>query len=180
LPKTHVDNRVWSQDDAPLIGERAARRGRNHGDDEYFGVKSSSSVRVPASRTPPPTPRDRYARGKRRDRDARPSVYLSVFVANNDAPLIGERAATRWRRAMDGGDEGAGVANLSRRNARGERRDRDASLVDNALAPCVARNVAPLIDERAGGQPRRRSCANRQCAWPPFNNPSVLTEEPKA
>ena len=39
--------------DAPLIGERAARRGRcaTVGGDERAGVKSASSVRAPASQT---------------------------------------------------------------------------------------------------------------------------------
>jgi len=46
------------------------------------------------------------ARGERRDQGrARSSVHLSVFVAGNDAPRIGERAATRGRVATGGGDE---------------------------------------------------------------------------
>jgi hypothetical protein len=31
------------------------------------------------------------------------------LLAANDAPLIDERAATRWRRAAEGGDEDAGA-----------------------------------------------------------------------
>jgi hypothetical protein len=37
----------------------------------------------------------------------------AAFVAGNDAPLIGERAATRGRIAMEGGDEHAGVTGAS-------------------------------------------------------------------
>jgi hypothetical protein len=35
--------------------------------------------------------------------------HPSAFVAHHDAPLIGERAATRGRSATGGGDERAGV-----------------------------------------------------------------------
>ena len=35
--------------------------------------------------------------------------HASSGVARHDAPLIDERAATRWRRAAEGGDEDAGA-----------------------------------------------------------------------
>jgi hypothetical protein len=35
--------------------------------------------------------------------------HPAAFAAGNDAPLIGERAATRGAGATEGGDEGTGV-----------------------------------------------------------------------
>jgi hypothetical protein len=42
---------------------------------------------------------------------SRPHALSSI--ANHDAPRIGERAATRGRRAMEGGDERAGAISAS-------------------------------------------------------------------
>jgi hypothetical protein len=39
--------------------------------------------------------------------------HASAFVAGNDAPLVGERAATRGRSATEGGDERGGVKDRS-------------------------------------------------------------------
>src|ERR1035438_6882687 len=75
------------------------------------------------------------------DEPSRP--HSAARVAGNEALLIDERAATRGRSATEGGDENAGVkrrypfdrassrssrelASVPRRNARGERRTRDA------------------------------------------------------
>jgi hypothetical protein len=57
-----------------------------------------------ANRTAHVSPRK--ARGERRDQGrARSSVHPVAFVAGTDAPRIGERAATRGRIAMEGGDK---------------------------------------------------------------------------
>jgi len=58
------------------------------------------------------------ARGERRDHGrARSSVHLAACVAGHDAPLIGERAATRGRRATASGDERAGAKSAWRQDA---------------------------------------------------------------
>jgi hypothetical protein len=41
-----------------------------------------------------------------------PHSHAPAFVASHDAPLIGERAGTRGRIAMEGGDEHAGEIEL--------------------------------------------------------------------
>jgi hypothetical protein len=109
--------------DAPLIGERAATRGRSAMErgDERAGVKrvirscfslangSDGGNRDPMAATRPPK------RVGQTD-DAEPATRLSspVFCAapspaHHDAPLIAERAATRGRGAMEGGDAHADV-----------------------------------------------------------------------
>jgi hypothetical protein len=44
-----------------------------------------------------------------RGRDEPFAPHAAAFVVHHDAPLIGERAATRGRGATEGGDEHAGV-----------------------------------------------------------------------
>jgi hypothetical protein len=104
--------------DVPLIGERAATRGRSatEGGDEHAGMRRTLSLRasapgdwigttgtstcwrVPERFETPARPNDatRDAHGPRRPQ--RPSglnTFASAFVAGHDAPRIGERAATR-------------------------------------------------------------------------------------
>jgi hypothetical protein len=53
-------------------------------------------------------------------------MYTIRLRRGHDAPLIGERAATRGRSATEGGDERAGGktrASVAHRNARAERGD---------------------------------------------------------
>jgi hypothetical protein len=98
--------------DAPCIDERAATRGRISTEcgDAHAGSKSASSVRAPAWRT---------FTAKRRDQGrARWLVHPAAFVAGSDAPLIGERAATRRRIATEGGDAHAGMKREAQRGGR--------------------------------------------------------------
>ena len=81
--------------DAPLIAERAAARGRvaPEGGDE--ALKIALSGRAPALRTVTrANVSQRSARGSQRD-PGHATAHPSAFVAGNDAPLIAERAATR-------------------------------------------------------------------------------------
>jgi hypothetical protein len=80
--------------------------------DERVGVKS----RYPfALRRPHLGPRQRLrhnARRKRREEGRARSSNThpsAAFVADNNAPLIDERAATRGRSATEGGDERVGA-----------------------------------------------------------------------
>jgi hypothetical protein len=62
-----------------------------------------------------------------------PHSHAPAFVASHDAPLIGERAGTRGRIAMEGGDEHAGEIELPVRasaSRTGSNRVRDSSLAD--------------------------------------------------
>jgi hypothetical protein len=78
---THLTEFV-AHPDAPLIGERAAADWRfaMEGGDEHAGMTRASSVRAPASRTPAANDATRVAAARGH---------------TNDAPFIGERAATR-------------------------------------------------------------------------------------
>ena len=103
--------------------------------------------------------------------------HSPAFVAGHDAPLIGERAATRGRSAMEGGDEHAGAksairsrSSLANRIERREpRRVGGHSIAEDAVSTeprCrgdisrphpiafVAAAAAPLIGERAARRGR--------------------------
>jgi hypothetical protein len=99
-PITHPSASVAGSD-APLIGERA-QRGRiaMEGDDERGGGNSTLLVGAPAWRTPA---------ANDATRDAHACRTHARLHRRNDAPLIGERAATRRRSAMGCGDAHVGV-----------------------------------------------------------------------
>jgi hypothetical protein len=93
--------------DAPCIDERAAARGRSatEGGDEHAGVNRVLSVRgfsLSKTSVAHNATRDTHARGWR-------AGYATTFVAGDDVPLSGERAAARGRSATEGGDERAGA-----------------------------------------------------------------------
>jgi len=120
-------SRLRRHHDAPLIGERAATRGRSatEGGDEPAG----ETLRV----IPPNVPY-RKARGERRDQGrARSSmtcgatwddVHAGASVAGNDAPPI--EATRRNGRPHHNGMFAVAPANIPHRQAAAKRRDRDA------------------------------------------------------
>jgi hypothetical protein len=76
--------------DAPLIDDRAATRGR-------IAIEDGDEHALPQ----PPMPNTGTPRGEGRDQDARRwSTHSSASIAANDAPLIGERAAARGLSAL--------------------------------------------------------------------------------
>jgi hypothetical protein len=87
-------------------------------------------------------------------------AHSPACVADNDAPLIGERAATRGRTAMGSGDEHGIVKRESRAHEPHRARNLDASpmtqhcprdwmSVRGRTHPSHRRHDARLIDERA-------------------------------
>jgi hypothetical protein len=114
--------------DAPLISERAATRGRiaTEGGDAHAHVRRTSSVRAPASRTGP------HGGNRRRPLDRVKRVGTLALLAAAVAS-----------------------ANVTQRNARGERRDqgRARSSMTHSYA-FVAHYDAPPIDERAATRRR--------------------------
>jgi hypothetical protein len=99
--------------DPPLIRVRAATRGRCTTEgDERGGAKRrypfALQPRNRSARLRSTTTADGATRDARASMSYRPTgddVHAGAFVARHDAPLIGERAVTRRRRAMEGGDE---------------------------------------------------------------------------
>ena len=90
-------------------------------------------------------------------------VHAGASVAGNDAPRIGERAASRGRGAAEGGNECAGLkgAIRSRSNFLAVATPHRPSGSDEGFAPAAASfagNNAPLIGERA---PQRGGVARR-------------------
>jgi hypothetical protein len=74
-------------------------------------------------------------------------------VAGNDAPLVGERAATRGRSATEGGDEPVRCERrhplaLQFASARGERRDQGRAHSSVRSAVHFAHHDAPFVGER--------------------------------
>jgi hypothetical protein len=92
-------------------------------------------------------------------------TYSAVLVARNDAPLIGERAASRGRIATEGGDGDAGVkrhymsqsllftANVSR-FARGNRMSASSPQSTARLATTMRRS-SPIAPPREGAAQRK-------------------------
>jgi hypothetical protein len=70
--------------------------------------------------------------------------HASAFVAANDSPLTGERAVTRVRSTMEGGDERAGWQHVGTAHGRSSHQ-----------VAVVAVNDAPLIGERANARALR-------------------------
>jgi hypothetical protein len=112
--------------DAPLIGEHECpanrRRSATEGCDEDAGVKRRYPFEVPATRTGSnggnldrcrPARRLKRVRQNRSPRTRKPlsaaRVLCAACAAHHDAPLIGGRAATSGRIAMECGDEHVGV-----------------------------------------------------------------------
>jgi hypothetical protein len=89
---------------------------------------------------------DRNARAERRDPGrARSSVLSPVSVARHDAPLLGERAATRGRVATEGGDEHGGektvIRSIFRFANRIDRRELDALAAIRSPKRVVSRRI---------------------------------------
>ena len=88
-----------------LIGERAATRGRvaMEGGDERGGANGGYSFALqPLEPDRPAEPRAVGGAALPEGLDERFASAPVLFVAGNDAPLIGERAATRGRSATEG------------------------------------------------------------------------------
>jgi hypothetical protein len=116
--------------DAPLIGERAAtaaqRNGRQRGarrcERRVIGSRSSLANRIERREPTRRRPLDRRERVGQTD-DPEPRLRFSppVFCAPpsspaTEAPLVDERAATRGRIGVEGGDEQAGEEGASVRD----------------------------------------------------------------
>jgi len=147
-----------AHDDAALIVERAATRGRGatEGGDERGDVKRRS-VRAGALW-------QLRSRTSRVDYISVSRLRSAAFVAGNGPPLIAKRAAPRGRNAMECGDEHGGAKNaLSVRapasrtgpnagnrcpqvNARGARRDQGrARLVDDLAPPATSASAKVVV-----------------------------------
>jgi len=142
--------------DAPRVNERAATRGR-------VAMEVAMSTATPKMESPAPPREPERPRRTTRPGTAHGRQYTRPpSLPGIDAPLIGERAATRGRNATESGDEGAGVehvicsrASPANWNAPGERRDQGRARSSMTTAPrphasaFIAYHDPPLIDEHA-------------------------------
>jgi hypothetical protein len=140
--------------DAPLIDERAATRGRGATEcgDGHAGAKRALSVRTAPSRT--------GSNGGQRESfvwqsaephcPRRPDEHfasaLARPLAGSDAPLIGERAATRGHFATEGGHERAGVKRTLSVRARASRTGSNGGNALAAARPAEARMPTPIAE----------------------------------
>jgi hypothetical protein len=113
--QTGLDKRFATAPPTSIAGRDATEGGDEHG-----GVKSTSAVRAPASRTGPNggtvsrgPPCDRRGAYAKPSTQPNPPFAARVCAAPSSpahaAPLIGERAGMSGRIATEGGDEHAGV-----------------------------------------------------------------------
>jgi len=155
-----------ARNDASPIGEGAATRGRRatEGGDERAGARRALSVRDPTLQrlAQPHCPNDWINLSR---------PHPPAVVARHDAPLIGERAATRGRVATEGGKERGGakgsvICSSSRPRAPRARRPPSAShnatpASNGATREAHARQLYPLRTTRPA---TRAGAARRKAA----------------